>query len=101
MSVATRVAQELDVVLGEEVGYTIRFEDCTGPKTKLKYMTDGMLLREAMTDPLLERYVSCLMSCMCLALYILLNIHFFCFVFIDTTASFWMKPTNVHWPLIF
>jgi hypothetical protein len=56
MSVATRVAQELDVVLGEEVGYTIRFEDCTGPKTKLKYMTDGMLLREAMTDPLLERY---------------------------------------------
>lgn len=56
MSVATRVAQELDVTLGEEVGYTIRFEDCTGPKTKLKYMTDGMLLREAMTDPLLERY---------------------------------------------
>lgn len=56
MSVATRVAQELDVTLGEEVGYTIRFEDCSGPKTKLKYMTDGMLLREAMADPLLERY---------------------------------------------
>lgn len=56
MSVATRVAQELDVTLGEEVGYTIRFEDCTSPRTKLKYMTDGMLLREAMTDPLLERY---------------------------------------------
>eukprot|EP00124_Ichthyophonus_hoferi_P005335 Ihof_evm3s748 gene=Ihof_evmTU3s748 len=56
MSVAARVAQEMDVVLGEEVGYTIRFEDCTGAKTKLKYMTDGMLLREAMADPLLERY---------------------------------------------
>ena len=56
MSVATRVAQEMDVTLGEEVGYTIRFEDCTGPKTKLKYMTDGMLLRESMNDTLLERY---------------------------------------------
>eukprot|EP00123_Amoebidium_parasiticum_P011338 comp20659_c0_seq1/m.26808 comp20659_c0_seq1/g.26808 ORF comp20659_c0_seq1/g.26808 comp20659_c0_seq1/m.26808 type:complete len:700 (-) comp20659_c0_seq1:147-2246(-) len=59
MSVAARVAQELDVVLGEEVGYSIRFEDCTSQKTKIKYMTDGMLLREAMTDPLLERY-SCI-----------------------------------------
>ncbi|KNC81340.1 pre-mRNA-splicing factor ATP-dependent RNA helicase DHX15, partial [Sphaeroforma arctica JP610] len=56
MSVATRVAQEMDVMLGEEVGYTIRFEDCTSNKTRLKYMTDGMLLREAMADPLLERY---------------------------------------------
>ncbi|XP_031561254.1 putative pre-mRNA-splicing factor ATP-dependent RNA helicase PRP1 [Actinia tenebrosa] len=56
MSVAQRVADELDVVLGQEVGYTIRFEDCTGPRTAMKYMTDGMLLREAMTDPLLERY---------------------------------------------
>lgn len=56
MSVAQRVADEMDVVLGQEVGYNIRFEDCTGPKTILKYMTDGMLLREAMNDPLLERY---------------------------------------------
>jgi pre-mRNA-splicing factor ATP-dependent RNA helicase DHX15/PRP43 len=56
MSVAQRVADEMDVVLGEEVGYSIRFEDCTSEKTLLKYMTDGMLLREAMTDPLLTRY---------------------------------------------
>ncbi|KAL4182034.1 hypothetical protein AMTRI_Chr12g240460 [Amborella trichopoda] len=56
MSVSRRVAEEMDVTIGEEVGYSIRFEDCTGPKTILKYLTDGMLLREAMTDPLLERY---------------------------------------------
>lgn len=56
MSVAQRVADEMDVTLGEEVGYLIRFEDCTSDKTQLKYMTDGMLLREAMTDPLLENY---------------------------------------------
>ena len=55
MSVAQRVADEMDVKLGEHVGYSIRFEDMTGPSTMLKYMTDGMLLREAMTDPLLER----------------------------------------------
>ena len=34
----------------------LRFEDCSGPKTLLKYMTDGMLLREAMSDPMLEKY---------------------------------------------
>lgn len=56
MSVAERVATEMDVNLGEEVGYNIRFEDMTGPNTILKYMTDGMLLREAMTDPDLTRY---------------------------------------------
>ncbi|XP_071480742.1 putative pre-mRNA-splicing factor ATP-dependent RNA helicase PRP1 [Diadema antillarum] len=56
MSVAQRVADEMDVVLGQEVGYSIRFEDCTSQKTIMKYMTDGMLLREGMTDPLLERY---------------------------------------------
>ena len=56
MSVAQRVAQEMDVTMGEEVGYSIRFEDCTGPKTMLKYMTDGMLLREAMHDHDLTRY---------------------------------------------
>ncbi|KAI9009169.1 P-loop containing nucleoside triphosphate hydrolase protein [Hyaloraphidium curvatum] len=56
MSVARRVAEELDVPLGEEVGYSIRFEDCTSKRTVLKYMTDGMLLREAMADPKLSRY---------------------------------------------
>ncbi len=56
LSVAARVAEECDVALGEEVGYSIRFEERSGPKTVLKYLTDGMLLREAMSDPRLERY---------------------------------------------
>ncbi|KAF8193767.1 P-loop containing nucleoside triphosphate hydrolase protein [Pholiota molesta] len=57
MSVAKRVADEMDVSLGRHVGYSIRFEDMTEPGTTfLKYMTDGMLLREAMNDPSLERY---------------------------------------------
>ena len=56
MSVSKRVSEEMDVQLGGEVGYTIRFEDRTSQKTVLKYMTDGMLLREAMTDPMLSRY---------------------------------------------
>ena len=56
MSVAQRVADEMDVKLGEEVGYSIRFDDMTSPKTILKYMTDGMLLREAMNDHNLTRY---------------------------------------------
>ena len=87
MSVAQRVADELDVELGTFVGYTwgvfksetpitsatnitllpllllhcwagysIRFEDKTSPETILKFMTDGMLLREAMSDPMLGRY---------------------------------------------
>ncbi|KAI2616291.1 P-loop containing nucleoside triphosphate hydrolase protein [Hypoxylon sp. NC1633] len=59
MSVAQRVADELDVYLGDEVGYSIRFEDKTSSKTILKYMTDGMLLREAMHDRKLSRY-SCI-----------------------------------------
>ncbi|KAI1796706.1 P-loop containing nucleoside triphosphate hydrolase protein [Ganoderma leucocontextum] len=57
MSVAKRVAEELDVSLGKEVGYSIRFEDMTEPGTTfLKYLTDGTLLREAMSDPDLRRY---------------------------------------------
>uniref|UniRef100_A0A8C7GQ34 RNA helicase n=1 Tax=Oncorhynchus kisutch TaxID=8019 RepID=A0A8C7GQ34_ONCKI len=42
MSVAARVAQEVGVKLGNEVGYSIRFEDCTSERTVLKYMTDGI-----------------------------------------------------------
>lgn len=38
------------------MGYSIRFEDKTSSKTMLKYLTDGMLLREAIHDPLLEKY---------------------------------------------
>jgi len=56
MSVAQRVADELDVQLSTYVGYLIRFEDRTSAETILKFCTDGMLLREAMNDPLLSRY---------------------------------------------
>ncbi|CAL5423291.1 unnamed protein product [Camellia sinensis] len=56
MSVSRWVAEEMDVTIGEEVGYSIHFEDCSSTRTVLKYLTDGMLLREAMADPLLERY---------------------------------------------
>ncbi|KAG6268625.1 hypothetical protein E4U47_004527 [Claviceps purpurea] len=56
MSVAARVAEEVGVKVGNEVGYSIRFEDCTSDKTVLKYMTDGMLLREFMTEPDLAGY---------------------------------------------
>nr|GEX93641.1 pre-mRNA-splicing factor ATP-dependent RNA helicase DEAH1-like isoform X1 [Tanacetum cinerariifolium] len=56
MSVAARVAQEMGVKLGHEVGYSIRFEDCTSDKTVLKYMTDGMLLREFLGEPDLSSY---------------------------------------------
>ncbi|KAJ4744922.1 hypothetical protein LUZ62_058708 [Rhynchospora pubera] len=56
MSVAKRVAEEFGCRLGEEVGYAIRFEDCTGPETVIKYMTDGMLLREILVDENLSKY---------------------------------------------
>jgi ATP-dependent RNA helicase DHX8/PRP22 len=56
MSVAKRVAEEVGCRLGEEVGYTIRFEDCTSLNTKIKYMTDGMLLIECLLDPDLRQY---------------------------------------------
>lgn len=56
MSVAARVAEEVGTRLGDKVGYSIRFEDCTSDKTVLKYMTDGMLLREFLTEPDLAGY---------------------------------------------
>ncbi|KAG8466897.1 hypothetical protein KFE25_008276 [Diacronema lutheri] len=56
MSVAKRVADELGCKLGHEVGYSIRFEDCTSERTVLKYMTDGMLLREFLSEPDLAAY---------------------------------------------
>ncbi|KAK4046359.1 hypothetical protein OIV83_006140 [Microbotryomycetes sp. JL201] len=56
MSVAARVAEEMGCRVGAEVGYSIRFEDCTSDKTVIKYMTDGMLLREFLTEPDLAAY---------------------------------------------
>ncbi|XP_024046130.1 probable pre-mRNA-splicing factor ATP-dependent RNA helicase DEAH9 isoform X4 [Citrus clementina] len=56
-AVASRVAEEMGVKVGEEVGYTIRFEDFTNKDlTAIKFLTDGVLLREMMDDPLLTKY---------------------------------------------
>lgn len=62
MSVAKRVSEEVGCQLGKEVGYTIRFEDCTSPETKIKYMTDGMLQREILLDPDLKRYTAIMLD---------------------------------------
>ncbi len=56
VSVARRVAEEQGVELGTTVGYSIRFDDCTSPETVIKYMTDGMLLRESLHSPDLDKY---------------------------------------------
>ena len=56
MSVAARVADEMDVKLGREVGYSIRFEDCTSDRTVVKYLTDGMLLMEFLKESDLSSY---------------------------------------------
>lgn len=56
MSVAKRVSEEMGVRLGSTVGYSIRFEDVTGPDTVIKYMTDGVLLRESLMQNNLEKY---------------------------------------------
>lgn len=57
MSVAKRVSEEMGCKLGQEVGYAIRFEDMTThDKTVIKYMTEGVLLRELLVDPFLEHY---------------------------------------------
>lgn len=47
---------------GEEVGYAIRFEDCTSDKTVIKYMTDGILLRESLREPDLDNYAVVIMD---------------------------------------
>lgn len=56
VTVADRVAMEMGVELGGLVGYSVRFDDTTSGATRIKYLTDGMLLREALLDPLLRRY---------------------------------------------
>ncbi|KAJ2840298.1 Pre-mRNA-splicing factor ATP-dependent RNA helicase PRP16, partial [Coemansia sp. 'formosensis'] len=62
MSVAKRVSEEMGVQLGKEVGYAIRFEDCTSKLTRLKYMTDGVLLRETLTRRDLAQYTAIIMD---------------------------------------
>lgn len=55
-TVAGRVAGEMRCALGQQVGYAIRFEEAASAETRIKFLTDGMLLREALSDPLLSRY---------------------------------------------
>jgi pre-mRNA-splicing factor ATP-dependent RNA helicase DHX38/PRP16 len=63
VSVAKRVAEEMQSDLGTIVGYSIRFEDCTSRQdTKIKYMTDGVLLRESLNDPDLDQYSAIVMD---------------------------------------
>lgn len=63
VSVAQRVSTEMGVELGDKVGYSIRFEDTTTKElTKIKYMTDGVLLRESLTDPDLDMYSAVVMD---------------------------------------
>lgn len=56
MSLAKRVADEMGVSLGKDVGYSVRFDDLSCPETRIKFLTDGMLLRELLSDPTLSRY---------------------------------------------
>ncbi|EJD74781.1 D-tyrosyl-tRNA(Tyr) deacylase [Loa loa] len=56
VTLANRVAEEKSCKLGTDVGYVVRFDDMTDSETKIKYMTDGILLREFMSDPLLTQY---------------------------------------------
>jgi HrpA-like RNA helicase len=55
-SLAKRVAEEMNTKLGSKVGYTIRFDDCSSKDTRILYLTDGMLLRNVLNDPLLNDY---------------------------------------------
>jgi pre-mRNA-splicing factor ATP-dependent RNA helicase DHX38/PRP16 len=57
------VAEEMYTDLGSgKVGYSIRFEDCTSRETVIKYMTDGVLLRESLNDPDLDNYSAIVMD---------------------------------------
>ncbi|KAG9289815.1 hypothetical protein G9A89_015395 [Geosiphon pyriformis] len=62
MSVAKRVSEEMECKLGTTVGYAIRFEDCTSQETVIKYMTDGVMLRESLKEPDLDNYSAIIMD---------------------------------------
>ena len=59
MSVAKRVSEEMGVELGEEVGYAIRFEDCTSKKTVVKYMTGMIQIVDIMLTCMLQQIRVC------------------------------------------
>ncbi|MEW6260093.1 MAG: ATP-dependent RNA helicase HrpA [Thermodesulfobacteriota bacterium] len=56
ITIAERIAEEMGEPLGKTVGYQIRFQDRTSRSTRIKIMTDGILLAETLSDPLLRRY---------------------------------------------
>ena len=56
VTIAQRVAKEIDTKLGNKVGYSIRFDNKVSSNTRIQYLTDGMLLRDAILDPLLSKY---------------------------------------------
>lgn len=55
-SLADRVAKEQGTSVGDVIGYSVRFDEKYTPTTRIKYMTDGMIVRELMSDPLLSKY---------------------------------------------
>src|ERR1700761_5853543 len=55
-SLAERISEEQGTELGQLVGYAVRFEEMTSHSTKIKFMTDGMLIRDLLSDPLLRSY---------------------------------------------
>lgn len=55
-TVAERIASEMGVHLGDEIGYQVRFTDETSPKTRLRVVTDGILLAQIQRDPQLRQY---------------------------------------------
>lgn len=55
-SLAARVAVERNTQVGKLVGYSVRFDEASSQATRIKYVTDGMLVRELLSDPLLSRY---------------------------------------------
>ena len=61
MSVAKRVSEEMGVELGEEVGYAIRFEDCTSKKTVVKYMTGMIQIVDIMLTCMLQQICVCIL----------------------------------------
>uniref|UniRef100_A0A183BP15 RNA helicase n=1 Tax=Globodera pallida TaxID=36090 RepID=A0A183BP15_GLOPA len=56
ISLASRVADEMMCRLGDAVGYAVRFDECISAQSRIKFLTDGILLRELMSDPLLQAY---------------------------------------------
>lgn len=56
ISLASRVSAEQGTPLGGTIGYSVRFDEQAGPDTRIKYLTDGMLVRELLSDPSLSRY---------------------------------------------